>query len=68
MLSDLSGQRAIVTGAAKGIGQAICRNLAAQGVRVAVADLDEAAAHALAEAIGGGAQAFSVDVRDRDTC
>ncbi|MCP4380401.1 MAG: SDR family oxidoreductase [Hyphomicrobiales bacterium] len=67
MLSDLTGQRAIVTGAARGIGQAICRNLASHGVRVAVADLDEAAAHALAEAIGVGAQAFDVDVRDRNS-
>jgi len=44
MLAGLPDKRAIVTGAARGIGQAICRALAAEGVRVAVADLDEAAA------------------------
>lgn len=67
MLPGLSNKRAVVTGAAKGIGQAICRALAAEGVRVAVADLDEAAAHALAESLGNGAQGFAIDVRDRSS-
>ncbi|MCB1380804.1 MAG: SDR family oxidoreductase [Alphaproteobacteria bacterium] len=65
MLSGLAGKRAIVTGAARGIGAAICRALAAEDVRVAVADLDEASAVALARDIGKGAQGFSIDVRDR---
>lgn len=65
MLSDLSGKRAVVTGAARGIGEAICRALAAEGVRVAVADLDEAAAEKLAGSIGNGAGGFKIDVRDR---
>ena len=65
MLAGLSDKRAVVTGAAGGIGQAICRALAAQGVRVAVADLDEGAANDLADAIGNGAQGFRIDVRDR---
>lgn len=62
---DLKGRRAIVTGAARGIGAAIVRALARAGVRVAIADLDLAAAKALAEEIGGGAGAFQIDVRDR---
>ncbi|MEP0321565.1 SDR family NAD(P)-dependent oxidoreductase [Bauldia litoralis] len=67
MLPGLSDKRAIVTGAGRGIGQAICRALAAEGVRVAVADLDEGAANDLAGAIGQGAQGFKIDVRDRDS-
>ena len=41
---DLNGRRAIVTGGARGIGAAIVRALARSGVRVAIADLDLAAA------------------------
>lgn len=65
MLPGLARKRAIVTGAANGIGEAICRALASEGVRVAVADLDEAGAHKLANAIDTGAQGFKIDVRDR---
>jgi NAD(P)-dependent dehydrogenase (short-subunit alcohol dehydrogenase family) len=41
---DLSEQTAIVTGGAVGIGEAICRRLAAAGARVVIADIDTAAA------------------------
>jgi meso-butanediol dehydrogenase / (S,S)-butanediol dehydrogenase / diacetyl reductase len=62
---DLQGRRAFVTGGARGIGAAIVRALAGAGVSVAIADLDEDAAKALAAEIGGGAAAFAIDVRDR---
>src|ERR1700733_7659943 len=62
---DLRGRRAIVTGGARGIGAAIVRALADAGGSVAIADLDFAAALALADAVGGGAAAFEIDVRDR---
>jgi meso-butanediol dehydrogenase / (S,S)-butanediol dehydrogenase / diacetyl reductase len=65
MLSGLRNKRAIVTGAARGIGEAICRALAAEGVRIAAADFDEAAARKLADSLGGGAEAFAIDVRRR---
>jgi NAD(P)-dependent dehydrogenase (short-subunit alcohol dehydrogenase family) len=60
---DLAGRRAIVTGGARGIGAAIVRALARAGVRVAIADLDLAAAQGLAGEVGGAA--FDIDVRDR---
>ena len=41
---DLTGQTAVVTGAAAGIGEAIARRLAAAGAAVAVADIDLTAA------------------------
>jgi len=44
---------AIVTGAASGIGRAIAEHLAAQEMRVVVADLNEADGQAVAEQIGG---------------
>ena len=40
MLFDLTGQTAIVTGAATGIGEAIARRLARAGAAVAVADVN----------------------------
>ncbi len=56
---DLTGQTAIVTGAATGIGEAIARRLAAAGATVAVADLNAAGATAVAATIPG---AFPVTV------
>lgn len=43
---DLEGKVAIVTGGASGIGKAVCRALADEGVSLAVADVDEEAAAA----------------------
>ncbi len=40
MKIDLDGKRALVTGAARGIGQAIVAQLSANGARVACADID----------------------------
>src|SRR5512133_2583176 len=63
MLLDLDGKRAIVTGAATGIGRAIVRMLAQNGVRTALADLDIDRARKVAEEIGRRAKAYEVDVR-----
>jgi 3-oxoacyl-[acyl-carrier protein] reductase len=61
----LDGQAAIVTGGARGIGRGIATVLAAEGARVAIADLDEAGARATAAALGG--IAIRVDVSDRSS-
>lgn len=58
----LDGQSAFVTGGASGIGEATCRRMAAEGAKVAVVDIDEAGARAVAEAIDG--IAYAVDVTD----
>src|SRR5258708_13759475 len=59
---QVTGHAAIVTGAASGLGAATARALAAAGARVALLDLNETAAAAIAAAIGG--RAFACDVTD----
>ncbi len=58
----LEGKIAIVTGAGSGFGAGIARKFAAEGARVMVADVNETAARAVAEEIGG--LACAVDVAD----
>lgn len=53
-----------VTGAAHGIGAAFARLAVGRGRRVVLADVDVAAARALAAALGERAQAVALDVRD----
>ncbi len=53
---------ALVTGAASGIGAAVARALAAQGVRVAIGDIAEDAAKAVAAEVDG--IAIPLDLRD----
>jgi short chain dehydrogenase len=50
---DLAGATALVTGGADGIGAGITKRLAAEGMRVVVADLDQAAGEAMAGRTGG---------------
>jgi 3-oxoacyl-[acyl-carrier protein] reductase len=53
---------AIVTGAARGIGEATARALARDGFAVAVADLDIGGARRVAETLAGDGHAFQVNV------
>ena len=67
---DLSGQTAMVTGAARGIGAAIAWRLAKAGATVAVADVSAAGASARAETLrteGLGAFAVEIDVSDPES-
>jgi len=67
-MDELRGKVAVVTGGGSGIGRALCLAFAAEGMRVAVADVEQPAADAVraeVEAAGGTAIAAAVDVSDR---
>jgi NAD(P)-dependent dehydrogenase (short-subunit alcohol dehydrogenase family) len=61
---DLNGVGTIVAGGASGLGAATARELASRGARVAIADLNEDNANAVAEEVGG--VAFKADVTNED--
>jgi pyridoxal 4-dehydrogenase len=63
-MTSLGGRTAIVTGSAQGIGEAIARELAAQGATVVVADVNAPGAKEVASSIGGGSFDVAVDVGD----
>ena len=62
---SLAGRRALVTGAASGIGAAIARTLRECGAQVTIADLDIVVARQTAEAVAGNA--VHMDVRQRSS-
>jgi NAD(P)-dependent dehydrogenase (short-subunit alcohol dehydrogenase family) len=64
---ELTGQTAIVTGAATGIGETIARRLARAGATVVVADLDVEGAKAVAASIGGESFAVEIDISRADS-
>ena len=66
-MQRLEAKRAIVTGAANGIGRAIALRLASEGARVAIADVNEEDAQEVAAEIDGETLVHKTDVtRDGD--
>ena len=63
-IMELNGTSAIVTGGASGLGEATARVLAAAGVHVVIADLNEEAGKQIATEIGG--QFAKTNVTDED--
>jgi len=64
---SLAGQVVAVTGGARGIGRATAVALVRRGARVAIGDLDLAAAQRAAGELGESASGFALDVTDRDS-
>lgn len=62
-MDDLSGRVAVVTGGGSGIGRGLALGLAAEGMTLAVADIQTASAEAVAAEIGSaGGRAFALGV------
>jgi NAD(P)-dependent dehydrogenase (short-subunit alcohol dehydrogenase family) len=62
---SLYGRVAVVTGGGRGIGKALALALASEGCRVAIGDVDTAAAEAAAAELGGDTLGLPLDVTDR---
>jgi NAD(P)-dependent dehydrogenase (short-subunit alcohol dehydrogenase family) len=65
-MSSVSGQRVLITGAARGIGAALAERLAAQGARLALVGLEPDQLAAVASRCGEGTFVAECDVSDRD--
>jgi gluconate 5-dehydrogenase len=63
-MADLSGTRAVITGATSGLGRAMATALVEAGALVAVTSRDRSRAEAVAAELGGGAVGIELDVRD----
>jgi NAD(P)-dependent dehydrogenase (short-subunit alcohol dehydrogenase family) len=65
---DLTGQTAIITGAAGGIGETIARRFANSGATVVIADLNVSAGEAIAASLPNSSFALSLDVTSSESC
>lgn len=68
-MEALDGQVAFITGGAQGIGLAIARAFAAAGVRLVLADIDDAAREQARDELARitSVETYHLDVRDRET-
>jgi NAD(P)-dependent dehydrogenase (short-subunit alcohol dehydrogenase family) len=68
-MEELRGKVAVVTGAASGIGLAVSRKAAAEGMRLVVADIEEGPLKAVADELSGGTEVLAVptDVSERSS-
>src|SRR5438309_9739386 len=67
-MTDVRGKVAVVTGAGSGIGRALAYDLARQGAKLAISDVDEVGLAETArqvEVIGARAHSQRLDVTDR---
>jgi NAD(P)-dependent dehydrogenase (short-subunit alcohol dehydrogenase family) len=66
VIADLRGRVAVVTGAASGVGFALCELFAAEGMRVVMADVDAGRLEASVEQLDADAEAVPTDAARSD--
>ncbi len=66
MTEKLDGKLALVTGAAGGVGRAVCQALIDDGLRIVLVDLDRKRLDGLVEELGAGAIPIALDISDAD--
>lgn len=66
-MQRLAGKKAVITGAAQGLGQALAQRMSDEGAQVVIGDVNIEAANETAAALNGGA-AFQLDVTDYSSC
>ncbi|AXI43361.1 L-iditol 2-dehydrogenase [Sulfitobacter sp. SK011] len=66
-MKRLDGQSALISGAARGIGQGFSERFLAEGATVGIADINLDAAEETARALGDGAYAVQMDVSRQDS-
>jgi len=66
-MGRLAGKAAMITGAARGMGASHARLFVAEGAKVALTDVNEAAGSALAKELGPNARFFGHDVTRADS-
>lgn len=64
---DINGKTVLITGAAGGLGRAICIKLASHGAKILAADIDEKALNDL-EGLGLDVETCCLDLTDEDAC
>src|SRR5438876_11254670 len=64
---SVAGKSALITGAARGIGEAVARELVARGARVSLVGLEPERLEALAAELGDGHAWFEADITDPDS-
>ncbi len=64
MVNRLAGKTALVSGAARGIGEAIARAFVANGASVYLTDIDDALGQAVCASLGNSARYCRLDVRE----
>lgn len=64
MAGKLEGRVAVITGGARGQGEATARRFVAEGAKVVLADMLEAEGQAVAASIGESAMFYKIDVSD----
>jgi NAD(P)-dependent dehydrogenase (short-subunit alcohol dehydrogenase family) len=67
LVSKLDGKKAVITGAASGLGRSLATTLAEEGWRIGIVDIDDAGAKETLELVkraGGSGETFHADVSD----